>query len=90
MSAAQVELSKKRDMELAKLRREMEEASLAHENQLGQLRKKHNDAVAELGDQLDQLSKHKAKSVSRPCNTVFHELLLILHIASFVTKPVTG
>ncbi len=60
-TAAQVELNKKREAELAKLRRDLEEAGMNHENQLGALRKKHNDAVAELGDQLDQLAKQKLK-----------------------------
>ncbi|CDW55353.1 Myosin tail family protein [Trichuris trichiura] len=59
---AQMELNKKREAELAKLRRDLEEASMNHEGQLGALRKKHNDAVAEMSDQLDQLQKAKAKS----------------------------
>lgn len=33
-----------------------------HELQISALRKKHNDAVAELSDQLEQLQKLKAKS----------------------------
>lgn len=32
-----------------------------HESQLAALRKKHNDAVAELSDQLDQIQKQKHK-----------------------------
>ncbi|XGW09174.1 hypothetical protein V3C99_011464 [Haemonchus contortus] len=60
-TAAQVELNKKREAELSKLRRDLEEANMNHENQLGGLRKKHTDAVAELTDQLDQLQKQKAK-----------------------------
>ncbi|KAF8361131.1 unc-54 [Pristionchus pacificus] len=61
-TAAQVEVNKKREAELAKLRRDLEEANLNHENQLGGLRKKHTDAVAELTDQLDQVQKQKAKA----------------------------
>ncbi|CAO4363549.1 unnamed protein product [Caenorhabditis nigoni] len=60
-TAAQVEVNKKREAELAKLRRDLEEANMNHENQLAGLRKKHTDAVAELTDQLDQLNKAKAK-----------------------------
>uniref|UniRef100_A0A8R1HU94 Uncharacterized protein n=1 Tax=Caenorhabditis japonica TaxID=281687 RepID=A0A8R1HU94_CAEJA len=60
-TAAQVEVNKKREAELAKLRRDLEEANMNHENQLAGLRKKHTDAVAELTDQLDQLQKAKAK-----------------------------
>jgi len=54
-------LNKKREAELAKLRRDLEAANVNHESQLSALRKKHNDAVAEMGDQLDQLQKGKAK-----------------------------
>lgn len=60
-TAAQVEMNKKREAELAKLRRDLEESNMNHESQLAALRKKHNDAVAEMGEQLDQLQKAKAK-----------------------------
>ena len=60
-TAAQVEINKKREAELAKLRRDLEEANMNHESQLGALRKKHTDAVAELTDQLDQMNKAKQK-----------------------------
>jgi myosin protein heavy chain len=63
MTAAQVEVNKKREAELAKLRRDLEESNMNHENQLGALRKKHNDAVGEMGEQLDTLQKSKAKWV---------------------------
>merc|ERR1711874_767364 len=61
-TAAQVELNKKREAELAKLRRDLEENSLQHEAVLSQLRKKHNDAVAEMSEQIDYLNKMKARS----------------------------
>lgn len=48
---------------MAKLRRDLDEANQAHESLMGVMRKKHNDAVAEMGDQLDQLQKLKQKSV---------------------------
>lgn len=48
-------MNKKRESELAKLRRDLEDANLNHSNQLAALQKKHNDAIAVLGDQLDQL-----------------------------------
>ncbi|XP_064478156.1 myosin heavy chain, muscle-like isoform X16 [Ornithodoros turicata] len=60
-TSAQLELNKRREAELAKLRRDLEESNLHHEQALSNLRKKHNDTVAELSDQLDQLNKHKAK-----------------------------
>jgi hypothetical protein len=37
--------NKKRESELAKLRRDLEEANLQHEATAAQLRKKHQDAV---------------------------------------------
>ena len=54
-------MNKKREAELAKLRRDLEEANMAHENQLSALRKKHNDAVGEMTDQLDRLQKQKQR-----------------------------
>ncbi|CAF4907723.1 unnamed protein product [Pieris macdunnoughi] len=61
-TSAQIELNKKREAELSKLRRDLEEANIQHESTLASLRKKHNDAVAEMGEQLDQLNKLKAKA----------------------------
>ena len=58
-SAAQVDLNKKRESESAKLRRDLEKANLGHEANAGVLRKKHADAVAEMGDQIDQPQKLK-------------------------------
>jgi hypothetical protein len=62
-TSAQTELSKKREAELAKLRRDLEEANLQHEATAQQLRKKHQDAVNEMGEQIDQLQKLKNKFV---------------------------
>ncbi|XP_075725779.1 myosin heavy chain, muscle-like isoform X7 [Rhipicephalus microplus] len=60
-TSAQVELNKRREAELAKLRRDLEESNLQHEQAMSNLRKKHNDSVAEMSEQIDQLNKHKAK-----------------------------
>ncbi|XP_064546742.1 myosin heavy chain, muscle isoform X46 [Drosophila montana] len=60
-TSAQIELNKKREAELSKLRRDLEEANIQHESTLANLRKKHNDAVAEMAEQVDQLNKLKAK-----------------------------
>ncbi|XP_063973764.1 myosin heavy chain, muscle isoform X10 [Diachasmimorpha longicaudata] len=60
-TSAQIELNKKREAELAKLRRDLEEANIQHESSLSSLRKKHNDAVAEMGEQIDTLNKLKAR-----------------------------
>nr|XP_008196509.1 PREDICTED: myosin heavy chain, muscle isoform X6 [Tribolium castaneum] len=61
-TSAQIELNKKREAELAKLRRDLEESNIQHESTLANLRKKHNDAVSEMGEQIDQLNKLKAKA----------------------------
>merc|ERR1711874_31207 len=60
-TAAQVELNKKREMELAKLRKDIEEAKIQQESVLANLKRKHNDALAEMTEQIDQLAKMKAK-----------------------------
>ncbi|XP_057329278.1 myosin heavy chain, muscle isoform X24 [Microplitis mediator] len=61
-TSAQIELNKKREAELSKLRRDLEEANIQHESSLASLRKKHNDAVAEMGEQIDTLNKLKARA----------------------------
>ncbi|XP_045127368.1 myosin heavy chain, muscle-like [Portunus trituberculatus] len=61
-TAAQIELNKKREAELAKLRRDLEETNIQQEAALGLLRKKHNDAVAEMSEQIDHLNKMKART----------------------------
>ena len=49
-----MELNKKREAELAKLRRDLEEAAIQHESTLASLKKKHMDAVSEMSEQIDQ------------------------------------
>jgi len=60
-TSAQIEMNKKREAELSKLRRDLEESSIQHEAALASLRKKHNDAVAEMSEQIDHLNKMKAR-----------------------------
>ena len=60
-TSAQMELNKKRESELMKLKRDLEEANMQHDQTLAQARKKQQDAVNEFSDQLDQLQKAKAK-----------------------------
>merc|ERR1719278_426535 len=61
-TSTQIELNKKRENELAKLKGELEEANIAHEGTLAALRSKHNNSMAELGEQIDNLNKNKCKS----------------------------
>merc|ERR1711874_937104 len=61
-TATQVELNKKREAELARLKGELEEINIAHEGTLAALRMKHNNTMADLGEQIDSLSANKTKS----------------------------
>ncbi|CAF0942947.1 unnamed protein product [Didymodactylos carnosus] len=57
-TSSQVEMNKKREGELAKLRRDLEEANLQHEATAAQLRKKHQDAVNEMGEQSKKTARN--------------------------------
>merc|ERR1712121_503420 len=60
-TATQVELNKKREAELARLKAELEELNIGHEGTLAALRMKHNNTMADLGEQIDSLSANKTK-----------------------------
>ncbi|NWY63750.1 MYH4 protein, partial [Erithacus rubecula] len=60
-TTAQRELTKKREAEFQKMRRDLEEATLQHEATAAALRKKHADSTAELGEQIDNLQRVKQK-----------------------------
>ena len=60
-TAAQVDLNKKREAEINKLRRDLEEANIGHDGILVGLKKKHVDATSEMSEQVDQLNKMKQK-----------------------------
>ena len=61
-TATQVELNKKREAELARLKAEFEELNIAHEGTLAALRMKHNNTMSELGEQIDGLNSNKVKA----------------------------
>jgi myosin heavy chain 6/7 len=61
-TVTQIELNKKREAELAKLKAELDESNIAHEGTLAALRQKHNNNMSELGEQIDGLAKMKAKA----------------------------
>merc|ERR1739844_171281 len=69
---AQVELNKKREAEVGKLRKDLEEANIQHETTLISLKKKHQDAVVDMSEQIDQLSKMKAK-IEKDKSNLMHE-----------------
>lgn len=58
-TTAQVELNKKREAELSSLRRDLEEANVQHEATASQMKRKHQEAVSEMGAQMDLLQKAK-------------------------------
>ena len=60
-TAAQIELNKKRDAEVARLRKDSEEAAIQREATTVGMKKKQQDAIAEMSEQIDQLAKMKAK-----------------------------
>merc|ERR1719158_2300044 len=61
-TSTQIELNKKREAELSKLKVDLDEANIAHEGTLAALRQKHNNSMASLGEQIDGINKNKAKS----------------------------
>ena len=67
-TATQIELNKKRENELAKLKAELEESNIAHEGTLAALRQKHNNNMSEMGEQIDSLNKMKAKAEKDKAN----------------------
>merc|ERR1719434_140367 len=72
-TAAQVELNKKREAEVHKLRKDLEEAHIQQEATMMNLKRKHQDAVAEMSEQIDQLSKMKAK-IDKDKSQINHEV----------------
>merc|ERR1719228_1832772 len=61
-TSTQIELNKKRETELTKLKSDLEESNIAHEGTLAALRSKHNNTMSEMGEQIDSLNKMKAKA----------------------------
>eukprot|EP00092_Neocalanus_flemingeri_P038409 GFUD01041816.1.p1 GENE.GFUD01041816.1~~GFUD01041816.1.p1 ORF type:complete len:1588 (+),score=475.81 GFUD01041816.1:64-4764(+) len=58
---AQIELNKKRECEIGKLRRDLEEANIQNDSTIVGLKKKNTDATSEMAEQIDQLNKMKQK-----------------------------
>merc|ERR1712055_302410 len=72
-TVAQVELNKKREAEVGKLRKDLEEANIQQEAILSNLKRKHQDAIQEMTEQIDQLSKMKSK-IDKDKNHILHEI----------------
>merc|ERR1712106_226475 len=61
-TSTQVELNKKREAGLGRIKAELEELNIAQEGTLAALRMKHNNSMGDLGEQIDSLSSSKVKS----------------------------
>ena len=61
-TSVQVELNKKREIEVHRFRKDLEEAAIQQEATILSLKKKHQDAICEMSEQIDQLNKLKAKA----------------------------
>ena len=60
-TAAQIELNKKRESEVTKMRKDLEEAKIQQDATVVSLKKKQEDAISEMSQQIEQLAKMKAK-----------------------------
>lgn len=56
-----MELNKKREAEMQRLRRDLEESSVQSDALAASLRKRHSDAMAELSEQCEALQRVRAK-----------------------------
>ena len=72
-TAAQLELNKKRESEVSKLRKDLEEAHIQQEATLISLKKKHQDAIAEMSEQIEQLNRMKTK-IEKDKQHIMHEI----------------
>ena len=61
-TSTQIELNKRRENELTKIKGEIEENNISHEGTLAALRSKHNNTMGDMGEQIDSMNKMKSKS----------------------------
>merc|ERR1711887_469723 len=61
-TSTQIELNKRREGELGKLKVDLEESNISHEGTLAAMRSKHNNTMSELGENIDAMNKNKAKA----------------------------
>ena len=60
-TAAQIDLNKKRESEVIKLRKDLEESNIQRDATILSLKKKQQDAIIEMNEQIELLSTMKAK-----------------------------
>merc|ERR1719402_351561 len=68
-----MDLNKKGVSEVGKLRKDLEANQIQQEATLMNLKKKHQDAVVEMSEQIEQLSKMKGK-IEKDRNQIMHEI----------------
>ena len=56
-----VELNKKRESDIIRLKQDVELANLEYETSLVKIKKKHQEAINEMSDKLEQMQKSKNK-----------------------------
>ena len=61
-TSSQIENGKRRDVELGRLKSQLEESSISHETMLAGQRQKHNNMITEMKENIDALNKTKNKS----------------------------
>jgi len=61
LSSAQSEISRRREAEILKLKKELELVIVQQETSEASLRKRHQEIVNDLNDQIEQLNRHKSK-----------------------------
>merc|ERR1712106_268513 len=61
-TSTQVELNKKREAELARIKVELDELNISHEGMLSGMRQKHNNTMSDMGEQIDSLNTSKLKA----------------------------
>merc|ERR1712123_471395 len=61
-TSTQVDLNKKREAELARIKVELVELNISHEGMLSGMRQKHNNTMSDMGEQIDSLNTSKLKA----------------------------
>merc|ERR1711962_673915 len=88
-TAAQIELNKKREAGVAKLRKDLEEAHIQNDCTLTSLKKKHAESLAECAEQTEALSKMKAK-IEKDKGQIMHEIADVRAATDEVTRSETS
>merc|ERR1719376_758580 len=61
-TSTQVELNKKREAELSRIKAELDELNISHEGLMAGMRMNHNNTMSDMGEQIDSLNTSKMKA----------------------------